>query len=255
MNIFIQKNRKKILIMIFCLCVFFNKIAENVPVTTNDPLCSAMQATGAELSKAYITGKAVLNIEKDQQIVIQKILKEICSQLNVNFADISLEKQKSKYQSYLKLSYADDQKQLIVTARDIDKEEQKAGNIELIIHVIQESPVHTDIINVQKKISEILQNFNQRPLITTCLEGYLDGKLRKGEWEFCIKDAFAAINAKIVSGISDENYISYSGYSDLLGQALSVNKQFVNVNIAMRYHAFDNRTYVIIGSPIITIEY
>jgi hypothetical protein len=46
-----------------------------------------------------------------------------------------------------------------------------------------------------------------------------------------------------------------SGYSPLVADSLHVNGKEMNVNMAVRYSLTDDRTYFLIGSPVITQEY
>lgn len=252
MKKFTIKNIKKISIFSALFLLLGLNTAQNVPVTITDPLGRALQATGAELDKAYITGKVSVELQENNPLALAKIVGDISRAMKIDTAAAVIEEQNSDYQKCLKLSYHDEKRQVVISVCRVNEKNKQS---EIIIHNVQKNPLYTDIMAVRNNISEILQNFNQTPLITTCLEGYLDGKLRKGEWEFCLRDSFAAIDAKIISGLCNEYYASYIGYSKALPEKITVDKQYVNFNIAMRYHEFDDRTYVIIGSPLITIDY
>ncbi len=114
---------------------------------------------------------------------------------------------------------------------------------------------YTSIILLQEKINRIVKKFGDSPRISTCLIGWLDGKLMDGESESMLKSAFLAIDGVIVDQLQQEQYVSVTGFSSAMQDYLQVGGIKININIAIRYSQYDNRTYVIVGSPIITREY
>lgn len=250
-GLFVNRIGKIGVCLTICLTLPFGT-AQNVPVTVADPLGRAFQATGAELAKAYVTGRAELTAEEYEPDKAVKILKVIAARMDISLPAAAIERQDSDYQECFKLSFSDESRQTVISL--IRRREGQNG-ASVIIHNIQKYPQYQDIAAVKNNIYEILQIFNSSPLITTCLEGYLDGKLRKGEWEFCLKDSFAAVGARRISGLDNGTYMSHIGYSALLPEKITAGGEDVNFNVAMRYHSFDNRTYVTIGSPLIAVDY
>lgn len=125
----------------------------------------------------------------------------------------------------------------------------------LVVHVT-ESEVNEPLLDkYRQKVSNIIADFGGEPRITTCLVGYLDGKLVKEEWAERINKAFQAVHAIKCRIVDGENFVSGIGYTPEIPEAVDSNNQPVNVNVAVRYSEFENRTYFIIGSPIINREY
>jgi hypothetical protein len=58
-----------------------------------------------------------------------------------------------------------------------------------------------------------------------------------------------------VEGIRDGSLISLSAYSPLLKDSIKVRGKRVNINLAARYSAFEDKTYIWLASPVITTEY
>jgi hypothetical protein len=107
----------------------------------------------------------------------------------------------------------------------------------------------------QQEIKNIIKEFGCLPHINTCLTGWLDGKLLKEEWGTRLENAFQAAKATTVDKIQYTDFASYTGYSPAIADYVQYGNKKVNVNIAMRYSPHDNRTYIIVGSPVITREY
>jgi len=62
-------------------------------------------------------------------------------------------------------------------------------------------------------------------------------------------------NAKKVEGITEENLISISAYSPRVKSSILVNEKRVNINLAMRYNSYEDKTYIWLATPVITTEY
>jgi hypothetical protein len=93
------------------------------------------------------------------------------------------------------------------------------------------------------------------PRISTCLVGWLDGKLDKDEWPIRLHNAGNALGASVLDTLIQPGFASITGYSPALPDSLIVADKQINVNMAMRYSPYENRTYVIVASPVIPGEY
>lgn len=61
--------------------------------------------------------------------------------------------------------------------------------------------------------------------------------------------------AKKVNGMSEKNLISVSAYSPLIDNNIEIEGRKINMNLALRYNAFEDKTYIWLATPVITIEY
>ncbi len=107
----------------------------------------------------------------------------------------------------------------------------------------------------REKISRVFREFKKPPRISTWLTGTLEGKLSPAEGKRLLKNMFAAAGVHHLDGISSENIVSLSGYSSLIDDYVTVGRRKVNLNIALRYHVNDGKTYVYLGSPLLDGEY
>ncbi|MGI6188552.1 MAG: YwmB family TATA-box binding protein [Clostridiales bacterium] len=91
--------------------------------------------------------------------------------------------------------------------------------------------------------------------ITTTLVGSIKGQLKREDMEDICSDLFACIQADKAEGIIDEEFISISGYSPFIDECITSGGSNVNIQAAMRYNSYKDKTYLWIGIPIISIEY
>jgi hypothetical protein len=94
-------------------------------------------------------------------------------------------------------------------------------------------------------------NFN----ITVTMVGSYKGELEHSEMQSICKHLFNCIQASVVEGIQEGGLISISGYSPLLSEGIVVGGRPMNVQVAMRYNSYKDKTYLWVGTPIICIEY
>lgn len=103
--------------------------------------------------------------------------------------------------------------------------------------------------------AKILYYIGERPQISSCLAGWIDGKLNNGEWTNILTRSFAVLRAAHIEEMRDARLVSVTGYSPRLPGGLVIGGETVNVNISSRYSSYDNRTYITLGTPIIEREY
>lgn len=112
-----------------------------------------------------------------------------------------------------------------------------------------------DLADWRRQTEKILHQAGGMPRISTCLVGWIDGKLNNGEWSNILLQSFAVLDATVIDTLSDSHIQSVTGYSPRLPARLAVGAVKMNVNIASRYSSYDNRTYITLGSPVIAREY
>lgn len=251
-----RENLTKVLLCVVAFHFIGLGRAQSVPVTMREPLSIAMQATGAEVNKVYIVGNGRVTMKGGVTDGLKRIVEESARMLGVEKGSYEIEERASDARRSVSLFSGKGTTQTMIWAKQRTEEVTGKNDVELIVKIVEKSPEEKDIIGHRDRIYATIQNFKSTPRITTCLEGYLDGKLRKDEWALYLRDAFDAIGAGIHTVTDSGAYMSYTGYSPLIwDEGITVGGDQININMAMRYHSFDQRTYIVIGSPVITVEY
>lgn len=226
---------------------------ENVPVVMAHPLAAALQATGAELDRGYFTGDARL-ADCDEAEAAQLANRALAA-LGLQKARVSEEQVLGEAGRRYTLCARAGQ----TTAKIALQRPAEAGRLQralrLRIELWREGLQAEEIASLQNKIRAAIENLAGIPRISTCLEGHLDGKLRKGQRRLALEDAFAAVGAAIAARTETDAYESYAGYTPLLRSAARSGGLRLNLNAAARYHAYDGATHVLVGSPLIAVPY
>ena len=63
------------------------------------------------------------------------------------------------------------------------------------------------------------------------------------------------VKGRVVEKYEEDGIVSYSIFSPLIDEYIYTGNRKMNLNIALRYSELENKTYILIGTPIITIGY
>mgnify|MGYP000846720230 FL=1 len=128
------------------------------------------------------------------------------------------------------------------------------GETNLFIDMVV-SEEYGQIQEIKEKTREIFTKLNGEAEITTCITGTISGKLSRNETENKISTILKELDGKNVETYLDENLVSSSIYTPYIDKYIYTGNKKMNYNIAMRYNEYEDKTYVWIGTPIITIGY
>jgi hypothetical protein len=88
-----------------------------------------------------------------------------------------------------------------------------------------------------------------------CLTGHLDGELTPEEMEELSLLITREIEGEQLQSISDGKMISVTGYTPDLGDYLKAENLRINLNLAMRYDEYLDKTVIWAGTPLISRYY
>lgn len=249
--------RSKLFLAIIFLAILSLGMVKTVPATgSGEPLSAAMEAAGAKVEEFSINAWVKLPSDTLSDEQLQDIVQQVMSQLGVEKPNYQLTRQQTNKHTLVKAEMISPTFHILAIAQSISS---PISTLEpegyLVVNIEAKAAENLSISHMQKKISIITKKIGPSPQISTCLIGWLDGKLRSGEWHKPLSDAFMVIDANIIDNLHTEQFASYTGFTSEIAEWLQVGDKKINVNMAMRYSQYDNRTYVTIGSPIITREY
>lgn len=111
------------------------------------------------------------------------------------------------------------------------------------------------LTDIKSRVIGIFNEFNIKPGINTCLTGRYPGKLKSNEINKICTGIFKRTAAWKVNGIREDNLVSVSAYSRIMGDSVVVDGKNVNLNFAARYNSYEDKTYIWLATPLITTEY
>jgi hypothetical protein len=113
----------------------------------------------------------------------------------------------------------------------------------------------TGLEGIRDTVLQVFKDYGLKPRVNSCITGTFDGKLDYKRVDQIGSVVLEAAGAKKIEGIKDENLISVSAYSPVMGDSVMTGSEKVNLNLAIRYNSLENKTYIWLGTPVIAIEY
>lgn len=114
---------------------------------------------------------------------------------------------------------------------------------------------NSQINDIMKNTQDIFTQYGIKPEITTCIVGGFKGKLNRSDIDKLIAQSIKRVNGKIVDNYDEGDLISVTAYTPIFKKKIYSGNEKMNYNLAMRYNEYEEKTYVWIGTPIITISY
>lgn len=128
------------------------------------------------------------------------------------------------------------------------------GETTLFINLIKKEK-NFNINGIIEKIDNIFKEYNKPVDITTCVIGTIQGKPDNDVLKRSIFKTIKKSKGKVVEEYIDPSIVSYMLYTPLIENAIFSGEKKVNLNLAIRYNEYEDKTYIWIGTPIITTGY
>lgn len=225
-----------------------------VLATAEDPLVYAMEATGAKVQEFTVNGWSKLPVHdlSDEEMTV--IARRAMEKLGFRSDQFELSHNRSTNHRQVKAEAHGYRSYAVAVVQVLYPSWEKKGHeVYMVVNIDRIRPEGS--AELQASVTKLINDNGGSARVNTCLVGWLDGKLEEEEKVSKLNSAFKAIDASIISSLSYPNLASYTGFTPLISESLMVGQDKVNISIAIRYSQYDNRTYVMVGSPVITREY
>lgn len=139
------------------------------------------------------------------------------------------------------------------------RNEEYNGSDECETYVIAEAVLqdvkNQDESKIYGEIKDFLSRFAADPCIRTTYIATLPGQMDTDRMDGAGRQIFFGLQGKVTEKAQDGGWVSMTGYSSKIGCAMDSNGKWINLNVALRYNQYDDKTYVWLGTPIISIPY
>jgi hypothetical protein len=112
-----------------------------------------------------------------------------------------------------------------------------------------------NINNIRETIFKGFAHYNPVPEISYLLVAKYSRYMTINQMEKSANIILNLAGCKNTTGMHDRNLVSYHAYLPELSQKIKMGDEYTNLNIGMRTVKEKNYTYLLIGSPIIEVEY
>ncbi|MGB8956982.1 MAG: YwmB family TATA-box binding protein [Tumebacillaceae bacterium] len=125
----------------------------------------------------------------------------------------------------------------------------------LVLRIERETEDLQDYGQAIEKVRETALSLHAIPQISTCVKGFLPDRMEDGDSNSLVKRVFQKVKAKEIEGVRSGLVTSVSGFSPLSKDYIVTNGNKMNLQVAVHYDAYQGKTRILVGSPIVTIEY
>ncbi|MED0875110.1 YwmB family TATA-box binding protein [Bacillus mobilis] len=231
---------KAILIVVISVVLFLVGYREMKPISDEqkmESMIATLEKNNAKVEKWSWLARETKTISNIH--TFQKLLNDVKDKANIQKWELEQSPDGYKATSYKKFS-AYEERVVVTWSKENTKE-----NTFIIFEV---SGAKWDPKYIQKT-NEI---FSEKPIIYTCVQGVLNDKI-EGVLQNKTNQVLKDLSARAIEQIEERAFVSVSAYNKKWDDALSTNREKINVQIAIR--STDNKDTIVVGTPIITSEY
>ncbi|MFB8329499.1 MULTISPECIES: YwmB family TATA-box binding protein [Bacillus] len=231
---------KAILIVVISVVLFLVGYREMKPISDEqkmESMIATLEKNDAKVEKWSWLARETKTISNIH--TFQKLLNDVKDKANVQKWELEQSPDGYKATSYKKFSSYEER--VVVTW---SKENTKENTF--IIFEVSGAKWDPKYIQKTNKI------FSEKPIIYTCVQGVLNDKI-EGVLQNKTNQVLKDLSARAIEQIEERAFVSVSAYNKKWDDALSTNREKINVQIAIR--STDNKDTIVVGTPIITSEY
>ncbi|WP_376746371.1 YwmB family TATA-box binding protein [Bacillus paranthracis] len=231
---------KAILIVALSVVLFLVGYREMKPISDEqkmEGMIASLEKNDAKVEKWSWLARETKTISNIH--TFQKLLNDVKEKANIQKWELEQSPDGYKATSYKKFSSYEER--VVVTW---SKENTKENTF--IIFEVRGAKWDPKYIQKTNKI------FSEKPIIYTCVQGVLNDKI-EGVLQNKTNQVLKDLSARAIEQIEERAFVSVSAYNKKWDDALSTNREKINVQIAIR--STDNKDTIVVGTPIITSEY
>ena len=105
--------------------------------------------------------------------------------------------------------------------------------------------------SILNRINDI---FHGKSTIFSCVYGDFGDKMSKSVSEH-VTSLLQAFQAQEIESLKEDSFISTTAYSPLFGETIQTMTDEINLQLGVRKQGLGGKTTIVVGTPIITVEY
>lgn len=207
-------------------------------------------------SEIYIWGR--LNSNFDSQDMLISLTQELKNSLGTKSGiNLTTKQERNDYIQKVEISGTLSDGSMVNIIAKISKSSEQDNEKDkrfVSVSAVQDLE-NSSFEGIKDNVLNIFKKHDIVPRVNTCVTGNFEGKLETRRLNEISKEVFQKLNAKKVNGIVDDGMISVTAYSTKIEDCIIIDGEKVNLNLAIRYNSYENKTYMWIATPVITTEY
>lgn len=112
-----------------------------------------------------------------------------------------------------------------------------------------------EIIPVKESLEQLYSYLNIKPKVNISMTGIYNGRMTEQQKKLTTIGIMKKMNAKVREDYVTDEVYSVVGYTKKIPEYIYSGKQKININLALRYNSYEDKTYLYLATPVITVEY
>jgi hypothetical protein len=248
--------RKKILLLLMCALLtvgsFDAAVYPVIAYTEEEALITSFESTGADILESTISCWTKLDGRFRTMKQIEASMAGIVSRINLEDSTVVKSVESDGQLNKIVLYGSKEEKTYSIAIESVKQEDQ--GETYIVFDVSMDKS-YEDLMTERRNIVNALQVDETSINFSSCIIGTYKGRMAEKEADKKSRIALQSIKAEKVEGIENEELKSISAFSSSVGGYVLSDQSRVNVQLAIRYSSYDDKTYIWIGTPLIPMGY
>ncbi|EEG77545.1 YwmB family TATA-box binding protein [Dethiobacter alkaliphilus] len=246
-------NRTKIIVLVLLigLMVVVLQQKEEEPVLTEmEALETIFNTAGASVVEGEVQFYAALESRYYTMDELESILLEVADLLGIEGGPVD----RGEGESFRVLDVYGEtafgpKAHVVLQSNPGDKEYDIDPQTYLLIICRDESV--SELATIISRLEEIVIPYAPSGQLSFYLTGEIPARQTKGEMESLAERALSAVRGSVVEGMEDEQMVSLTAYTPMLGRSMAIDDEKFNLNLALRYDDYNDTTILWAGFPLI----
>ncbi len=145
---------------------------------------------------------------------------------------------------------------IIVHSMDFENIDEGPGGYEtnIVIDISLNGSIEK-ISDMKDDIEALIGERIKGTRITSCIVGNFEKKYSSDDMENIIASILEYADAREIERAKGDNFLSVSAYTPHIDDYIDMRTDRINLNIALRYNSYEEKTYIWLGTPVIALEY
>lgn len=203
------------------------------------------ETVGANINTYAVLDKPIKNFE-DMEEYIENLDKIIITDYEYKFI-----KEESSASKIVKKVYISENTKLTVKLETTFSE---ATSTTIVMDVMIYNSCD-EITPIKERVCALYKTLELVPKINISITGLYAGSMDYNQKKITAIDIMKKIDAKSREDYITDTVYSMVGYTNKISEYIYSSEQKININLALRYNSYEDKTYLYLATPVITVEY
>lgn len=243
-------KRKGIILYFILLCGLLMPSYTSTALSKEEGIQNVFLESEAQFKEINLNGHVAIENQFVHMETAKKWGLEISKELGMIESNLNSQEEPDHHQVEIKGKNQRGQTILLLIQ---SQEDEGIQETHIVMDIWEENHM-IDVHDLAQEVNTLLEKYGH-PEIVTCITGTFDGEIGKDKRGEILLDMEKFLDIREVESYNEEKMTSNVGYSPKIKEWITYNGKKVNIHMAMRYNAYEDKTYLWIGTPLILTGY